>query len=198
MALETELVDGRHARRAVNRESVLTAMESLWREGLYDPSTTEVAERAGLSARSLFRYFDDVDDLIRSAIVRLLDRFMPLARVEVSPDRPTAEKVTALCDMVERLYDAAGVAAHAARVTQHRSPLVAARVEAARADLRRGISTLFAPELATAHAGTLDVVAALMSFEAWELLHQGSTREQQTARAGLEHALRAVLTKETP
>jgi AcrR family transcriptional regulator len=198
MALENEFVDGRHARRAVNRESVLAAMESLWREGNYDPSTADVAERAGLSSRSLFRYFDDVDDLTRSAMARLLDRYLPLARVEIGPERPTAEKVAALCDMFDRLYDTAGVAAHAARVTLHRSPLVAARVEEARTQVRRGITTLFAPELAHCVPGTLDVVATLMSFEVWELLHQGSARDQQTARRGLEHALIAVLTKETP
>ena len=196
MALDTSELDGRRARRALNREAVLNALEELWREGNFDASSNDVAERAGLSSRSLFRYFDDIDDLIRSAIDRSLERFAPLAVVPTTPDRPTDEKVTALCDALDRLFSAAGMAAHAARATSHRNPLVAARIEATRNALRENLARLFGPELATTAPGTLDIVSALTSYEAWELLHRGSKREQAVAREGLEHALNTLLTKE--
>ena len=55
--------DGRHARRDRNRLAVVDAMLELYVEGNLDPSSDEIAERAGLSPRSLFRYFEDLDDL---------------------------------------------------------------------------------------------------------------------------------------
>ncbi|HAP77906.1 MAG TPA: TetR/AcrR family transcriptional regulator, partial [Acidimicrobiaceae bacterium] len=46
----------------------------LYRSGNFDPSIDEIATRSGVSARSVFRYFDDVDDLANAAIdQQLLD-----------------------------------------------------------------------------------------------------------------------------
>ena len=60
--------DGRTARRGRNREAVIRALLDLIEEGRFDPATSVIAERAGVSHRSLFRYFDDLDDLVREAI----------------------------------------------------------------------------------------------------------------------------------
>ena len=59
-------VDGRRLRRDQNREAVLDALVALFHEGIYQPSTNDIAERAGISPRSVFRYFEDVDDLNRA------------------------------------------------------------------------------------------------------------------------------------
>ena len=64
----TEPADGRHARRDRNRVAVVDAMLELFAAGNLAPSSDEIAEKAGLSPRSLFRYFDDLDDLVRVAL----------------------------------------------------------------------------------------------------------------------------------
>src|SRR4051812_46447745 len=89
-------VDGRRARRDQNREAVLDALGAFYDEGVYTPSTAEIAERAGLSPRSLFRYFDDVDDLNRAAIERQVTRAQPLLDPGVQPGDPTAVKIERL------------------------------------------------------------------------------------------------------
>ena len=86
-------VDGRRLRREQNREAVLVALVELFHEGNYQPSAAEIADRAGLSQRSLFRYFDDVDDLNRAAIERQQEAARPLLDPGVTADAPTAEKV---------------------------------------------------------------------------------------------------------
>src|ERR1035438_5413311 len=65
---QSEGTDGRQLRRRRNRETVVDALLDLYRDGNLRPSTEEIAARSGLSPRSLFRYFDDVDDLTRTAI----------------------------------------------------------------------------------------------------------------------------------
>ena len=57
--------DGRRLRRDRNRTAVVDALLDLYGESNLRPSTAEIAERAGLSHRSLFRYFDDFEDLCR-------------------------------------------------------------------------------------------------------------------------------------
>ncbi|HRE00682.1 MAG TPA: TetR family transcriptional regulator, partial [Ilumatobacteraceae bacterium] len=63
-------VDGRRGRRDRNRDAVVDALLTLYHDGVLEPSADAIAEQAGLSARSLFRYFDDLDDLQRAAVER--------------------------------------------------------------------------------------------------------------------------------
>ena len=79
------------ARRKQNREAVIDALLSLFRDGTYQPSMAEIATRAGLSLRSVFRYFDDVDDLHRAAAIRQVALVLPLLEVPV-PAAPLAAK----------------------------------------------------------------------------------------------------------
>jgi AcrR family transcriptional regulator len=60
--------DGRSQRRRRNRDAVIAALISLIREGDLDPSVAKIADRAEVSHRSIFRYFDDLNDLARTAV----------------------------------------------------------------------------------------------------------------------------------
>ena len=74
--------DGRAARREANTDAVIDAMLDLIAEGNLRPGAAEIAERSGVSARSLFRYFDDLEALARVAVERQTARrdhlFQPL------------------------------------------------------------------------------------------------------------------------
>ncbi|MCU1374206.1 MAG: putative TetR family transcriptional regulator, partial [Actinomycetia bacterium] len=110
-----EELDGRRRRRERNREAVLDALVELYRDGNYQPGADEIAARAGISPRSLFRYFDDIDDLTRSAIDRALAGARPLLELGVGADAPTRTKVEHLVAARANLFDATGPAGRAAR-----------------------------------------------------------------------------------
>src|SRR5438045_9710500 len=97
-------VDGRRLRRTQNRIAAVEALVELFEEGVYQPSTSEIAERAGISPRSLFRYFEDVDDLHRAAIDSQLERAQPLLDLDVSPDTATRTKIDAIVEARVRLF----------------------------------------------------------------------------------------------
>ena len=185
-----EDVDGRRLRRTQNREAVLDALAALFREGIYQPSTNEIAERAGLSPRSLFRYFDDVDDLNRAAIERRLERALPLVEVGVTADAPTLTKIEHLAESRARLFEAIAPEARAGRICAHRHAIVAERIHETRDELRGQIRALFAPELQGDRAALLPAIDALCSFEAYELLRY----DQGLSRAKTTSALIAALT----
>src|SRR3954467_8242625 len=113
-------VDGRRLRREQNRESVVDALVELFEEGDYTPSSATIAARAGISPRSLFRYFDDVDDLNRAAVERHLNMHRALFDVDVDPDAPTASKVEQFIEARVRLHETVAPAARAARLVAHR------------------------------------------------------------------------------
>ncbi len=185
--------DGRKLRREANRETVLDALVELYRDGQFEPSSAEIAERAGLSPRSLFRYFDDVDDLSHAAIDRQLRNARPLLDLSVGPDEVLATKVQHLVEARMRLFEAIAPPARAARVCAHRHPAIAAQIHEGRSFLRHQVKRLFAPELAGGRGNLLHAIDVLCSFETYELLRtdQGLSRAKTTA--ALVAALTALL-----
>jgi len=51
---EQSSTDGRHRRAQASREAIVESLVSLYADGYVDPSAAEIAERAGVSERSLF------------------------------------------------------------------------------------------------------------------------------------------------
>jgi AcrR family transcriptional regulator len=181
--------DGRRLRREQNRAAVIDALLALFRDGVYQPSMGEIAARAGLSPRSLFRYFDDVDDLHLAAADRQLQLVMPLVGVEATPDQPTADKIAAFVAARARLYEEVGPGARALRAAAHRRDPLLTILRRNRSYLRRQLSELFAPELAALGETVLPGLQILCSFESYELLRH----DQRLSRLAAEAALVATI-----
>ena len=180
------MVDGRHARRADNREAVIDALVDLFHDGIYEPGSALIAERAGLSPRSLFRYFDDIDDLTHAAIDRHMAEARPLVDLAIGDGAPLAVRIERLVAARIRLYDAIAPGARAARVCAHRNTAVAKQIHDSRRYLRDQIRHLFAPEQPDVAA-----IDALCSFETYELLRENQSKPK--VRATLVAALTALL-----
>jgi len=187
--------DGRHVRRDRNRDSVVVAMLDLFNEGNYAPSAEEIAERAGLSSRSLFRYFDDIDDLARAAIRHHIERVRPALELDVNHDAPFADRVAAFVDQRLRLFEAIGAIGLVARLRAPFQTLIAAELTVARSFLRNQIARLFTVELdamptdvGTSMLGTIDVI---VSFEGYHLLLD----DQQLTTAQIADAWTESLTR---
>jgi AcrR family transcriptional regulator len=184
-------LDGRHLRRAQNREAVLDALADLFEEGNLLPTSGEIAERAGLSPRSLFRYFDDVDDLSHATIDRQLARARPLLDAGTVASDPTTVKIARVVEARLRLYETIAPAARAARASAHRHRPVAAQIAKSRSYLRHQLSELFAAELRT--TALLPALDALLSFETYELLRGDQRLSRTRTSAALVAALAALL-----
>ena len=172
---------------------MLDALVELFDEGDYTPGTTKIAERAGISPRSLFRYFDDVDDLHRAAIERSRLTAAPLAVMDIDPDAPTAEKVVAFVEARVRLHEAVGNAERATRLSAHRHHVIAAQLREGRAFFRKQASDVFAPELAASDAALLPAVDALTSIETYDLYRTTHGLSRARATSALVAALTALL-----
>ena len=187
--------DGRRVRRDRNRDSVVDAMLDLYNDGNYAPSADEIAERAGLSARSLFRYFEDIDDLCRVAISHQIDRVRPALDIDARPDAPLAGRIAAFVEQRLRLFDAIGSIGHVSRIRAPFQPVVAAELSVARSFLRHQAARLFSPELAampddlaTTMLGVVDVVT---SFEGYHLLRD----DQQLSVEQIGDAFTTAITR---
>jgi AcrR family transcriptional regulator len=192
----TDSDDGRRARRGRNRDAVVEAMLELFSDGNLAPSSDEIATRAGLSPRSLFRYFDDIDDLCRAAIDRQQQRVLPLTTISVALDASTGQRIEALVGQRARVFDAIGSVGHVSRLRAPFQPLVNAQLTLARVFFREQIKRLMAPELtAMGPARAAHAVAAvdvLCSFEAYQLFRHDQMLSRASTMAALVDTLTAV------
>lgn len=189
--------DGRRARRERNRDAVISALLSLHDEGDLAPSVDAIAERAGLSARSLFRYFDDADDLARTAIARQQERLAPIFAREVDTGGSRAERIRHAVEHRVDLLVAMGNVGKVARMRAPLQPAIAAELRRVRGEMRELLRRALAPDLAGLPAGEARLVLASLdvacSFEAFDLLRNDHGLTDAQATEQLVRTVEALL-----
>ena len=145
-AIDTE-VDGRTARKDRNRVAVLDAVLSLFTEDNLIPSPDEVAQRSGVSLRSVYRYFADTEALLRAAIDRHIERIQPLAIIDKFGVGTFEQRLSNFLDARLRLYEAVAPTARASRLRAATSEVIRDQLEASRVQLRNQTVGQFAAEL---------------------------------------------------
>lgn len=193
----SERSDGRVERRERNRAAVVEALLDLYRQGQLAPSADAIAKQAGVSPRSLFRYFDDIDALIREAVRQQQAHLAPRLQIDLDPALPLDERVDRVVEARLDLYDAMGQVARVARSIAPHQPSVSEELTRIRAVLREQLATVFAPELrARRGAGRDRALAAadvLISWEAVDLLRHDHALDRAEVAATVAGGLRAVL-----
>lgn len=176
--------DGRRARRHRSRDLVVDAMLDLLNEGVLRPTAQQVAERSGVSLRSIFRIFDDVETLHATAAAKQQDRVRHLF-VNVDPDGALADRADAIARVTAGVYATVAPVRRAALRAAPGSEILQAELERARVWLRREIDRVFAGELAGFDDDgiTAAAVESALSFEAWDQLRSGQQADPERARA---------------
>jgi AcrR family transcriptional regulator len=164
--------DGRSLRRERNRDSVIEALLDLVREGNMDPGGAEIAERAGVSHRSVFRYFDDLGDLIRTAIDTELKRSQALGTIEDIGQGSLEHRVQVLVDTRLRMFDYTHGIVSLARVRAFALPDIDAQFSQLTLIAREQLREHIAPELAAVpeadRESFLDTVQCLVSWDVYD------------------------------
>ena len=201
-ATAPDTVDGRRVRRDRNRDAVVDALLTLYGEGNLEPGSAEIAERAGLSPRSLFRYFDDVDDLCGAAIARQAERIRPLTETTVGPTDPLDFRIGSFVGQRLTMFDAMGHVGAVARLRAPFLPLVAAELTRIRGFLRDQVRELFAGELAALPAerarSALGAIDVLTSYESYQLLRNDQALSRAEASTILVDSLTTLLAAPSP
>jgi TetR/AcrR family transcriptional regulator, regulator of autoinduction and epiphytic fitness len=189
--------DGRTARRERNREAVVSALLGLYRDGVMSPSADEIAARAGVSARSLFRYFADVGDLASEAVARQQEHLAPLLEPAIDPDAPLDERIDAFVASRVELLTAMGEVARVARYRAAQQPVVATGLRRIRRLLREQVHTILGPALADhpddERQALLAAADVLCSWEAHDLMRNDQRLSASATTAAMAIALRRLL-----
>jgi AcrR family transcriptional regulator len=188
-------VDKRRLRTERGRDLVVTALLEFFDEGESQPGAARIAARAGVSERSVFRYFDDLDALAAEAVERQIARTRDLF---APPDTGGSldRRVRALADQRLRIHDAVATVSEAGRRIEARAPSVAAAFAFRRRLLREQVATQFASELdrhrGRARAELLDAADAAASFEQIDQLRTVAGYSVARSRAVVIRTLTAL------
>lgn len=145
-SVDEETVDGRRLRGVRSRDKVVDALLELYDEGEIRPGAAEIARRAGVSERSVFRHFEDLDALVEAAIAR---QFARIGYLFAAPPAAgsRAARVAAIVEQRLAIHGAAAAAIRAATRIAPDSPRLQTTFATRRRILRDQISVLFDKEL---------------------------------------------------
>jgi TetR/AcrR family transcriptional regulator, regulator of autoinduction and epiphytic fitness len=188
--------DGRLARSARSRRTVVDALLDLLTEGDPRPTAARIAERAGVSLRSVFQHFESLETLLAEAAERQTERMRPLLRpIEATGSRE--QRLETFVARRSRLLDAVAPVRRAALREESRSAVIAERLRRSRAAGRAEIERVFARELAQLGDGdrreAVAALGAMASFAIWEELRRHQKMPAARARRVVHRMLDAVL-----
>lgn len=188
-------VDGRTARAERTRAAIVEAHLALISEGDLRPTGERIAERAGISLRTLWTNFKDMETLFEASGAEVL-RQQDAAYRPISSGLPLAKRVDAYCRQRARLLQ---LIAPSARAAQMREP-VSDQLHRNRLRhidrVRDEVEELFATELVQAGRGRgqlLNALVAASMWPAWSMLCDGLGLGVDQARAVMARTVGALL-----
>jgi TetR/AcrR family transcriptional regulator, regulator of autoinduction and epiphytic fitness len=188
--------DGRAARAARTRDAIVDASVALVEEGDLRPTAPRIADRAGVSVRSVFQHFDDLPSLHTAVVQRVVQRLAALV-VPIAPDLALADRIAAFAQHRGALLEAVTPFRRAAAVHGPFAPEIRDAIANGTAFLRGEVELAFASELARAPAAErrelLDALAAASSWGVWDALRSEAGDSPDQARAVLVRTLRSLL-----
>jgi TetR/AcrR family transcriptional regulator of autoinduction and epiphytic fitness len=189
------VVDGRHARSERSRQAMVDALLDLLRSGTLRPSSAQIAERAGVTQRTLFNQFGDMDSLISAVAARQSERVLSL--LPNAGDGCLDERADRYCEGLEVLLEETMNVRWA--VITSATPLApaSAAVGTARQFVRRRIADAFAPELDALPDDVADEVLEALEMETdpvvWRLRRTQQELSAPAARAVVQRTILALL-----
>ncbi|HEX5264147.1 MAG TPA: TetR/AcrR family transcriptional regulator [Phenylobacterium sp.] len=185
------IADGRRRRGQDNRARIVAAMLDIIHAGDMAPSAEQVAQRADVGLRTVFRHFQDMDSLFREMSVVIMGE---LESVAATPFRSKdwRDRVVELVERRAWAFEKVGPFLRATTLLMRRSKYMDVDherlVKALREILRQQLPPVVARDQLKVEA--LDL---LLSFEAWSRLRREQGLSPKRAQETLEAAVRRLL-----
>ncbi|MEU5220321.1 TetR/AcrR family transcriptional regulator [Streptomyces sp. NPDC020807] len=177
--------------------ALLDALLQLVSESGREPTRKAIADRAGVSERTVFVHFADREALYVAAARRQAERWRAHAE-RVPPEEATDRKVGALVAQRARMYELMTPIRRIGLGLEPDSSGLRGVMEEGDAWFRSDVAAVFAPELARVPdaeepGGVLDAVEAAASWAVWDHLRSRRGLDEGASRAAMSRTLRALL-----
>ena len=188
-------IDGRSARSERTRRAIVAAHLGLIDEGDLKPTGERIAERAGVSLRTLWTNFKDMETLFAATGELVMERQDGM-HLPISTDLPLTDRVEEFC---RQRAEALETLAPSARASQLREPF-SAQLRKNRAGniarVRSQLEEVFAPEITMAGASRdqlLNALTVACTWSAWSMMRDELHMSVDEARDGMSRTVAALL-----
>jgi AcrR family transcriptional regulator len=196
-SIPASAVDGRSLRRERNRQDIVDALLGLIENGETEISAALIASKAGLSERSIFRYFDDVNDLYRSVCDLAFSKEIEYALIDDAGVGSLDTKIENFVNQRVRIYTMNEKIAPAARSFAFKNPIIKNQLVVGRKLLRTQIMKHFAEELSVFDKQQQQVAVAIIdsltTFEYYDMMRSDQRMSVQAIKSVLTESIRKAL-----
>jgi len=181
--------DGRRRRSQDSRARIITAVVDVIREGQIDPTAEMVADRAGVSLRTVFRNVSDMESLYRD-IGQVVETEMRALAMRPFKGVCWRERIVEMVGRRSEGFEVLQPFRRASDLRRHASPTL----QEDRERLARTLRLILRRELPTdLDSPTIEALDLLLSYEAWSRLRLEQGLEPAAAQQVLERAVRALI-----
>lgn len=188
--------DGRINRSVVTRRKIVDALKELVYEGILSPTAEQVAQRAKIGLRTVFRHFDDLNSLYSEISGDLESLLLPAIHVRLVGNS-WQERLMHSLELRTGLYDQIAAMYLAAQVHRHQSPVVSAKLAHDVTRLRE-ISRHILPAVVQQNTAVFEALDLLMSLDAWVRLRRDQKLSAEVALDVVRLGVNAVLSTVAP
>lgn len=189
--------DGRQARSQRTRTAVADALIECIKAGSLRPSAKEVAERAGVSARAVFRHFENMESLMEESTRIHLKRIMPLIPAVVMKGE-LQSRIRSIVNSWKTFVEPSAPMWRSGRIAMPFSAYLQRSDVVLHEIVKKHIEQTFRSELQqlqpAKRARRRHSLVAILSHAHWEELREKQKLSIQDAALTLEDAMLALLT----
>ena len=186
-------VDGRSLRGERNRQALLDAAMELLKEGNYAPSAQEIAERAGVALRGIFRHFGGMEGLYGAVEEKVMESGQAIF-TEVNSEGTFRERLLNVVEQRASVYEKHRNALLATQVQRWRSPYIKKTYARSQRQLRVNLEE-WLPECRSLSAQRIEAVHANASFETWHRLRDHQNLSVDEAVDTVYETLKLLITQ---
>jgi len=190
---------GRGDRVARTRESIVASALALAATGQVAPIVRDIAQMAGVSARTVFQHFADTAELYVAVLGRVLASLIGEAP-ELAAGGPVEERIARLINQCAERYERLRPMWTFVETLQRRSTEAADMISRVYSTNSANLSQAFAPELGTlppeARQRALTALSLAIAPESWVVLRQRLGLSVDQARDELSFVVKSVFASE--
>jgi AcrR family transcriptional regulator len=191
MSIGSARRDGRLLRSEESRRRIADALIELIRAGELLPTAQQVADRAKVGLRTVYRHFDDGESLFATISEQVRASVQPLIRTP-PPDAPLAERIAGAVEHRARLFEKIAPFQRSERIRRPSSPFLRS-AHARFVREQRAYLLEWLPEISALPPALQPALEQALSFDAWDALRSdlglSEQRAMRSLRALLERAL---------
>jgi len=164
--------------------------------GILRPSAKQVAERAGVSTRAVFRHFEKMERLVEEVAELQLERIMRNLP-PILGEGSLEERTDALVRHSMHRNETTAPVRRASQLSEPFSPLIRERMEWLHDTARQQVRNVFADELAALPRGEaaarVAAIRGLLSFGYWDELRRYEKKSESAVAKIIRHSILALL-----